>query len=74
MHCFWIKISTLFLNTNSCSLVLSSDKSCYNLSIDSENKQNWSSESKSTRQLFISQNNPVEDGSEIWKMIIPLSM
>lgn len=49
-------------------------KSCYNLSIDSENKQNWSSESKSTRQLFISQNNPVEDGSEIWKMVIPLSI
>eukprot|EP00105_Crassostrea_gigas_P009890 XP_011424996.1 PREDICTED: uncharacterized protein LOC105326565 [Crassostrea gigas] len=49
-------------------------KSCYNFRIDSENKQNWSSESNSTRPLLILQNNPVEDGSEVWEMIFPLSI
>lgn len=49
-------------------------KSCYNFRIDSENKQNWSSESNSTRPLLILQNNPVEAGSEVWEMIFPLSI
>lgn len=49
-------------------------KSCYNFRIDSENKQNWSSESNSTRPLLILQKNPVEDGSEVWEMIFPLSI
>lgn len=49
-------------------------KSCYNLSTDWENKQNRYSESKSTQPLSILQNNPVEDSSESWEMILPLSI
>lgn len=49
-------------------------KSCYNFRINSENKQNWSSESNSTRPLLILQNNPVEAGSEVWELIFPLSI